>query len=389
MSDEQVALRGLLVDLARAPQAARLKAERESLSPQLNARLDELASRWQGEAGAAARRLAGLVATAHVRLGQVIAELDRAAPPGETPPRLTDSLNELDGLLRQAESAAATVPGLLLDDVPGWGALVEARRSLVAPHRRNVFLFRCAVLMAGAEGGLSTLKRSFLTALADSIHLSPAEADALIERGGRIEPSEFAGTASEARELARRLCLAAVADGLVTHAGGPAAEQVARCLGIPPGELAEVLGAKAAGVPALGDWDVVQRCIRDRGGLPERTLLPDQIAGERVARLRRRLKVPPKEDVLLVYEDSFLGSAFECAALTSSRLYVSPARAMSESAELSLIVRWRRDGPAAVLELEGGRSIRMARAAAPFLELVIACVGQGRAGASRQCASGT
>mgnify|MGYP006283847767 CR=1 FL=1 len=290
-------------------------------------------------------------------------------------PPLTDNARRLENMMDDIEETAAEIPDLNLKDIHVWTVLTKARERIAEPHRRNVFLFKCAVLMARADGELSSVEENFLYSIADRIHLSRTEAQVLVEESRQISPSDFHGSPHDALQAIHKLYLCALADGVVHGSEKRMLMRLASTLGVSEDEVeAVVAGTQPDHSIDFLDTKVLRDYLQSLPSLPENTYISDDMTPQRREELIEELSIPPEEDILLSYENRFLGRLYECAALTTRHLYLAPPNGKPASVALSSLEGFSSRIRSTTVELWEGSKISLSRSAEGFLELVNKCL---------------
>ena len=306
---------------AMSPEAG---SELASLSSKLQAKYNQVLSRWDDQTRADVQRLGRLLSAARRTVQLVLARIEGTEKPGdhEQALSLTAEVSKLKELTTEIEQTAARVPGLQLERMPGWDVIESARTSIVEPHSRNVFLYKCAVMMTRADGELAAVERDFLHDIAERIHLSRNEAETLMTQASQVHASEFVGSPQEAKDLVHKLYLCALADGVVAESEKRMLNRIAHSIGVPDKDVFEIVaGDRRQGISFL-DAEAVRQFLIVRGPLPKNAFTAEDLPPERMAAIREDYGIPEDENVLLVYENRFLDKTFEFAAMTGRTLFM-------------------------------------------------------------------
>mgnify|MGYP006278079177 CR=1 FL=1 len=288
---------------------------------------------------------------------------------------LSRESKRLERIMEEARRALEEDPDLDPAAVPSWQLLRRAHSEIVVPHKRNVFLFKCAVLIARADGELSSIERDLLYSIAHRMRLAVAEAHRLMEHAEQIRPSEFQGTTEQAVAVLQSLYLCALADGVVHKAEQRMLRRIASSLGVEDAHVEMILSgsSRANGIDFL-DSEGVKEQLAGRPELPPDTYLPDDLSPERLEDLTEHLEVPRQEDILLAYENRFLEQTFECAALTTQHLCIRPAEGKSKCVDLDRLDGFGSRIHSSTLNLSNGEKIKLSRSGQGFLELLWECL---------------
>jgi DnaJ-domain-containing protein 1 len=307
-------------------------------------------------------------------------EKTRSGEPLDASVSLPAAIEKLADCIAEIRAAVAKIPGGNVRDLPDWEMLRSARETIIKPHRRNMFLLKCAVLMTRADGELSDTERKFLYEMSDRARLPRSEADALIDSDpAGIQLSGFEGTAEEAKDLVHKLYLCALSDGVVHEEEKLLFERIVASLGVSQEEAMEPLMRDQLGPSATPlDVEAALRFLRSQEQLPRDTEFAEEMPAELLERIRGRFQMPEDEQVLLVYENRLMQQAIECAALTDRRLWIRTPRGRKEAIDVGMIKEFKAETGEATLVLTDGRTIGMTRTAVPFLKVLVPCVQECR-----------
>jgi tellurite resistance protein len=288
---------------------------------------------------------------------------------------LSRESDRLERIMEEVRRDLEADPDLDPAELPSWQLLRQAHSEIVVPHKRNVFLFKSAVLIARADGELSSIERDLLYAVAHRMHLAVAETHRLIEHAEQIRPSEFQGTTEQAVAVLQSLYLCALADGVVHKPEKRMLRRIASSLGVDDRQVEMILSGstRASGIDFL-DSEGVKEQLAGRAELPPDTYLPDHLSPERLEDLTDRLEVPRQEDILLAYDNRFLEQTFECAALTTQHLCIRPAEGTSTCVDLDRLEGIGARIHSSALNLSNGETIKLSRSGQGFLELLWECL---------------
>jgi tellurite resistance protein len=284
-------------------------------------------------------------------------------------------VRRLEALLKRLRKTWEEIPNVSIKQIPRWEVLSEAENTIISAHNRNVFLFKCAVFMARADGELSSVERNFLHAIAERIKLSRLEANSLIRQGSDVRPGEFSGSDQEAVDLLHKLYLCALADGVVAQSERRTLMRIANSLDIPGERVEKILSGRGPGEEmSFLDAEAVLESLRSRRRMPDDVFLPENVSLDLREQLMERLQFPSEEQLILVYSSHFLGEIFECGVLTDRFLYLGPHGHPRHKVPLDDIEIVRPAIDTSVVQLASGKRIRMARGAERFLTFVMDCV---------------
>jgi len=307
----------------------------------------------------------------------------------------TAEVRGLSEAVWRAQRLAAAIPGAAVERLPAWATLQRAITGIVCPHLANLFLYRCAALVAAAEGELPSVERDCLYAMGDAIHLTTSEATDLIESGRAasclLRSHDAAGYGAALCEL----CRGAVADGTPEDAIGRGVRIAGGQLGMSDGEVEAVLRATCGGIavegagsaPAHGprlraagvgevcflDTERVRRLLKSRAEMPPMTWLAAETPADVLGRLGGALGLDEADAPLLMYEFRYLGTTGECGALTRLRLLWKPSPAPPICIGVGALAQVRGDASWGSLPIEAGRAVKPSPAAMEFLALAVTC----------------
>jgi len=336
---------------------------------------DRVIAGWNQKAVTSARRLANLLGEAHDLLAVIIAWFTTDSPPELEDLTVTGQIDRLDSLVSEIESLVPFVPGAGPESISTWHLLQEAKAGIIKNHRKNVLLYKCAVMMSRADGEMSPVERDFLLAVSRRIRLTKPEAQDLLAKPVAIRLAEFGGTQAEARDVIHNLSLCAFADGILAESEKRMLTRIGQSLGLNEEQVFSILeGEQTAMGTVVLDTDAAKKFLASRPKMPQHTACVPGISPDTVARVRERLSVAEDEDVMLIYENRFLDKTVECAALTGSKLYLRTPRGTQHAVQLRLVEGCKLGSMWADLLLTDRKNIRMSRTAEPFLTLVTNCV---------------
>jgi len=321
-------------------------------------------------------RLNELITGARARLDRVLAVTsgrERGKAQDESV-RVIDEVGALADVIAEIEQVAADMPDVRLPDMPGWDRLERAKEGVIKKLRSNILLLRAAVCLTEADGDVNPSERTYIDRIAEEIHLSRPEVDALIENPGEINWSEFEGTPADAQELVHRLHELAVADGEADEPEKRFFQEAIAGLGLTEADAADILGKpEQAQAVAFLDKEGAIKFLEAQRTLPARTLTLKRIRSDMEGRLKRQLGIPTGQQLLVCYENRSSGTV-EAAALTGTKFFMRTPEARKEVFNAGLVDRCSVDEESARLELTDGRVIALSPAAGPFLELLVQCV---------------
>jgi tellurite resistance protein len=282
---------------------------------------------------------------------------------------------QLEGVMAEVEEITGTIPDLEPSDLPSWRLMQRAHAEIIEPHRRSVFLFKSAVLLCRADGELSAVEREFLYSVAHRIHLSLSEAHRIVEQCRQVPHRQFRGTPAQAAQVLNALYACALADGVVQESERRMLRRIGDSLGVKKKDLESILLERAdtEGIVFLDAEEIKDQLAAQRE-LPPDTYLPEDLSETRMQALRERLDIPPQDEVLLTYENRFLERSFECAALTTQHLCISPAEGQNVCIDLNRLDGFGSQIRSATLKLSNGKKIRLSRSGQGFLELLCNCL---------------
>ncbi|MFP4027684.1 MAG: TerB family tellurite resistance protein [Candidatus Brocadiia bacterium] len=357
---------------------ASAKDRLEEVSEKLNEKRETVLKNWDEATGEKIRQLGDLMTSVRRSLDLILARIheSHADTDRERILSLTNQVEKLARTKEQIKDLVARVPGIETDGLPGWQSLEKAENAIIKPHYKNVFLFKCAVLMTRADGEISALEKDFLQSIGERIHLSPGETETLIRQAGKLGFSNFEADVAEAQDLIHKLYLCALADGVVAESEKRMLQRIARAINLDEGYISSLLSGSQHSEVNFLDPTTVKKCVRTQARKPENAFLADDIPPGRLADLCKKLEVPADETPLLVYDNCFLDKSLESAILTGGALYFTNPRGVTKCVQLSNIEDCRTSIKTSVIELKDGRKLKMSRAAFHFLELVLTCIDE-------------
>ncbi|MFW6456773.1 MAG: TerB family tellurite resistance protein [Planctomycetota bacterium] len=284
---------------------------------------------------------------------------------------VSDKAHELTDLMDEVRAKSESD----LEESRVWRLLSSVVIEVADPHLRNLFLFKCAVLMARTDGELSSVESDFLHSLAEKIGLPARETQRIIREGSTIDVTEFHGNPEDALQTIHQLYLCALADGIVEGSEKRMLHRVASTLGVPESEVHDLLYGNQGqdGVDIL-DTKAVEDHLLTLSELPENVYLPKNMSADKMDTVREVLGVPTGETIFLIYENRFLGQLLESAALTSHSLWVSPPDEKTRRVEITDINDWHFGMRSTQIRLEDGNEIRFSRDARECFQLISGCL---------------
>lgn len=206
----------------------------------LNRKYSELLADWNEDVRAAADQLFALLPATCGRIEAVKKFLRGTNGVSLSETSLADQVEEISASILQVEALLPRIPRLEKDSLPGWPLISQARNGLILSYRHNMFLFRCAVLIAKADGPVDKPEAEFLNELGAKIHLTPAEVVKLIKDTEFISRKDFSGDTDAARTILKRLFVCACVDGQIDDQERFALMRIASVLGFEDEEVTRI-----------------------------------------------------------------------------------------------------------------------------------------------------
>jgi len=324
-------------------------------------------------------QISELMGRARRRLDSVIAltEGRKSEEPQQESAQVCAEIQDLEALIAEVESVAARLPDTKKEDLPGWLLLERAKDTVIAPHKKNLALLNATIALVRADGEVKDAERKRIEEIADAMHMSHAELNLLIANPGEIDWAQLKAMFAEPHELVRRLYELAIVDGSVDDAEKQFFQEAVAKLGLSELEVAGILSTPEEhdkGVAFL-DKEGLLRFLDGQRSFPEHVFAIGRVRPEVLTRLKKELRVPEGQQVLLCYENRLTEmAAIEGAALTAARLHLRTPQGQREVISPSLIDNCTTDEKGTHLLLTDGRRFSMSRQAEPFLKLVVECV---------------
>ncbi|MCY2927993.1 MAG: hypothetical protein NTV86_00585 [Planctomycetota bacterium] len=205
-----------------------------------NRKYSDLLPDWSDAARAAAEDLFALLPVTTGRIQALQRFLAETKGVSLSEASLVDQVEEISVSIHQIEALLPSIPRVEKESLPGWPLINQTGRGLILRHRHNMFVFRCAVLIAKADGPVDKLEAKFLNALGVKIHLTPGEVVTLIKETESVSRPDFAGDTDSARTILKHLLLCASVDGKIDEQERFALLRIASVLGLEDEEVTRI-----------------------------------------------------------------------------------------------------------------------------------------------------
>ncbi|MFA7235384.1 MAG: hypothetical protein WC058_00850 [Phycisphaeraceae bacterium] len=282
----------------------------------------------------------------------------------------------VNDLVEKAETISAKVPATIdVQSVPNFDALKAARTEVIDARRTQVFLFKCLVLVAKADGHIEPSEAKLLTEQSAWLWLAPHEAEQLIADTRSVSKSEYCGNHEQALADVDVLVTCARVDGRIAKRELTMIRKIGVAIGVKEEEISELVQedppvylAKKCDPEAF----VSAIAAGVTGKLKELVLFRDQITDEIINQLKLTLTTEIDGKPLVIFQFKVMNKIGHAVVLTQQAMYLhTRAAKLTQVVPLEDIAGFKAGVFHAKLRLHNGSEIKTSIFISEFLNIAV------------------